>query len=139
MAETATPATPEEWQALVAELYTRRGAAFGTAGPEGLRGVYAPGSALLAAYEEHARTLAAAGESLSGFSPVVRDVTVLSASGERAELRLTDRWLDYLVVPAGRPEGPVLRTVLGRPDAVVQLVLVRTAEGWRIDSAVRNG
>ncbi|RBY88848.1 serine/threonine protein kinase [Blastococcus sp. TBT05-19] len=137
--ETSTPATPEEWQAVVAELYSRRGAAFGAAGPETLRDVHAPGSALLAPDEEHARTLAAAGEALSGFSPVVRDVTVLSASGERAELRLTDRWLDYLVVPAGRPEGPVLRTVPGRSDAVVQLVLVRTAEGWRIDSAVRNG
>ncbi|WP_104524033.1 serine/threonine-protein kinase [Blastococcus atacamensis] len=137
--ETAEPGTPEEWRALVAELYQRRAEAFGPAGPERLSEVYTPGSALLGTDQEHARVLAGAGEALSGFSPVVRDVTVLDASPERAELQLVDRWLDYLVVPAGRPEGPVLRTVPGRSDAPVQVVLVRTTGGWRIDSAVRTG
>ncbi|RBY95532.1 serine/threonine protein kinase [Blastococcus sp. TF02-8] len=137
--ETATPTTPAEWEAVVAALYQRRAEAFGAARPDVLDAVYTPASALLAADREHVAALAAAGERLSGFTPTVRDVQLLTAADERAELRLTDRWLDYLVVPADRPEGPVLRTVAGRPDASVHLVLVRTAEGWRIDSAVRTG
>ncbi|TFV52260.1 hypothetical protein E4P43_07380 [Blastococcus sp. TF02A-35] len=137
--EAADPTSAGEWDALVGELYQRRAEAFEAADPARLGEVYAPGSALLAADQQHARSLAEAGERLSGFAPVVREVTVEAATAQRAQLRLTDRWLDYLVVPAGHPEGPVLRTVPGRSDAQVQLVLVRTAEGWRIDSAVRTG
>jgi hypothetical protein len=137
--ETATPSTPEAWRAVVAELYQRRAEAFGAAGPARLQDVYTPGSVLLAADQEHAAALTAAREMLSGFAPAVRGVSVLAASDERAELLLTDRWLDYLVVPAESPEGPVLRTLPGRPDAQVQVVLLRTAEGWRMDTAVRVG
>jgi hypothetical protein len=50
---------------------------------------------------------------------------------------LVDRWPDYDVVPTGAADGPALRTEHGRPEAGVRMVLVRTADGWRIDTAHR--
>ncbi|MCF6746382.1 serine/threonine protein kinase, partial [Blastococcus sp. KM273128] len=135
-AETVTPADAEGWRALVGELYARRAEGLSGA-PDLLRGVHLPGSPLLAADEEHARALAEAGEVLSGFAPVVVDVEVVGTPGERAELLLTDRWPGYRVVRAADPAGPAVRTVPGRPDARVRMVLVRTPEGWRIERAER--
>ncbi|MGY1887192.1 protein kinase [Blastococcus sp. SYSU DS0753] len=130
------PETAGDWTALVSELYARR--AEGLSGsPALLRAVHVINSPLLAADEEHARALAAAGEALSGFAPVVDDVTVVESSDFRAELLLTDSWPGYRVVPADRADGPALRTVPGRPEAQVRMVLVRTPEGWRIGSAER--
>ncbi|MGY1836392.1 protein kinase [Blastococcus sp. SYSU DS0510] len=132
----AAPTSPEGWRALVAELYARRAEGLSGA-PDRLRSVHLPGSPLLAADEEHARGLAGAGEALSGFAPEVVDVAVVEASADRAELLLTDRWPGYRVVPADDPGGPAVRTVPGRGEAQVRMVLVRTPEGWRIDRAER--
>ena len=65
------------------------------------------------------------------------DLSVSAALPDLAELRLTDRWPDYRVVPADDPPGAPLRTVPGRPDAEVRMVLVRTSDGWRIQQAER--
>jgi hypothetical protein len=35
------------------------------------------------------------------------------------------------------PGGPPVRSAAGRPDTAVHLLLVRTADGWRIESAER--
>jgi hypothetical protein len=104
-----------------------------------LADVYAPGSPLRAADEEHALRLAEAGEVLRGFRPTVVAVTATHDSRDRVEMDLTDRWPDYDVVPAGTPDGPAIRTVPGRPESGVRMVLVRTAQGWRIDTAERVG
>ncbi|MGY2004122.1 serine/threonine-protein kinase [Blastococcus sp. SYSU DS1024] len=133
----AVPETSDDWTALVTELYARRAEALSGA-PDLLRAVHVPGSSQLVADEEHARALAAAGEALSGFAPVVVDVVVVAASDARAELLLTDSWPDYRVVRADQPDGPALRWVTGRPEARVRMVLVRTPEGWRIESAERR-
>lgn len=134
------PVSPEGWRAVVQELYERRADAFSTASTDVLDGVYAPGSAQRAADEEHARSLAAAGEALRGFAPAVVEMTAAELeSSDRAHLRLVDGWSDYEVVPAADPGGAALRTVSGRRDAAVALVLTRTAEGWRIESAERVG
>lgn len=58
---------------------------------------------------------------------------------DRAELRLTDGWPGYEVVAAERPDGPALRTAPARPPAPARVVLVRTADGWRIERAERLG
>ena len=63
----------------------------------------------------------------------------MSVTGDRARLHLVDRWPDYEVVPSGSPGGRALRAAPGRPDAGVAMVLVRTPEGWRIESAERVG
>jgi hypothetical protein len=68
---------------------------------------------------------------------VVLAVTGVENAGDRVELELVDRWPDYEVVVAGAPDGRVVRTVAGRPATSVRMVLVRTAEGWRVDSAQR--
>jgi hypothetical protein len=132
------PATTEAWGALVGELYERRAQAFGTASAEALDGVYAPGSAVADADEQHARDLAGAGELLRGFAPAVVEVTGVSVSGDVAQLDLVDRWPAYEVAAAGDRDGPPLRAVPGRPDTAVRMVLARTADGWRIESAERR-
>jgi hypothetical protein len=132
------PATVQEWGTLVGELYERRAQVFGTASAQELDDVYAAGSAVRAADEQHARELAEAGELLRGFAPAVVAVTGVTVSGDVAELDLVDRWPAYEVVAAGDPDGPPLRTVPGRPDAGVRMVLARTSDGWRIESAERR-
>ncbi|WP_346622939.1 serine/threonine-protein kinase [Blastococcus montanus] len=135
----SVPTGPGEWTALVSDLYGRRAEAFGAPSVARLADVYTPGSTLGAADAEHVRALAAAGEVLRGFEPAVVELTVVTASAGRAELLLTDRWPDYRVVPRDRPDGAALRTVAGRPDAQVRMVLARTPAGWRIEHAERLG
>ncbi|TFV92087.1 serine/threonine protein kinase [Blastococcus sp. CT_GayMR20] len=132
------PATVQEWGTLVGELYERRARVFGTASAPELDDVYTAGSAVRAADERHARELAETGELLLGFAPTVVAVTGVTVSGDVAELDLVDRWPAYEVVAAGGPDGAPLRTVPGRPDAGVRMVLARTADGWRIESAERR-
>jgi hypothetical protein len=133
------PETAEGWRDVVADLYQRRAAAFGTASADLLADVYTPGSSQRAADEEHSRSLAEAGEVLRGFAPAVVEVTAVHQDGDRVTLDLVDRWPDYEVVPAATREGPALRTVAGRADAAARLVLTRTSDGWRIDVAERRG
>lgn len=130
------PATVDDWRTLVTQLYARRAEAL-NGNPAALGDVYAPGSPLRAADAEHARTLTAAGEQLRGFAPAVVELAVVATTEDRAELVLTDRWPDYRVVPAGRPDVEAIRTVVGRPDAEVRMTLLRTPSGWRIESAER--
>ena len=135
--EPQEPATAEGWRTLVVELYERRARAFATASGKELAGVYTAGSPLRAADEEHARALADAGEVLRGFAPTVAEVTAVRGTGDRRELDLVDRWSGYDVVLAGEPDGAAVDTVPGRADTAVRVELVRTAEGWRIDTAQR--
>jgi eukaryotic-like serine/threonine-protein kinase len=146
VAEPIAPADRQEapdsaggWRAVLADLYQRRADAFAASRPEGFADVYAPGSALLAADEQHADALAGAGETLRGFAPEIAEVQVVSGDGTRVELDIVDRRPDYDVVSAAAPDGPALRTVPGRPDTTVRMVLVRTGDGWRIESGQRLG
>jgi eukaryotic-like serine/threonine-protein kinase len=133
------PDSVSDWRAVINDLYERRAAAFGAASPDLLAEVYTADSPARAADEEHARDLAAAGEVLRGFTPTVMAVTAVGDGTDRVELDLVDRWPGYDVVPAAAPDGPELRTVAGRPEASVRMVLVRTGEGWRIEGAQRLG
>jgi eukaryotic-like serine/threonine-protein kinase len=121
----------------VSDLYERRARAFATASVAELADVYTAGSPLRPPDEQHAGELAQAGEALRGFTPVVVAVTGVSGSGDRREVDLVDRWPGYDVVLAGEPDGAALRSLPGRPDVGVRMVLVRTPDGWRIDSAER--
>jgi hypothetical protein len=134
---TADGPAPTDWASVVRGLYERRATAFETGSAVVLDDVYASDSALLSADRQHLEELAAAGELVSGFAPEVVRVTATTVSDDRVELELVDRWPDYAVV-ARAPTAP-LRTAPGRPESQVRMVLVRTAEGWRIDSAVRTG
>jgi eukaryotic-like serine/threonine-protein kinase len=131
------PATAEEWQTLVSELYARRATAFATASSEALSGVYADGSPQLGADAEHVRALAAAGEVLRGFEPVVVAVTGVTGAGERFELELIDRWPAYDVVLEAAPDGAAVRSGAARGETAVRMTVVRTPAGWRIERAER--
>jgi eukaryotic-like serine/threonine-protein kinase len=133
------PASAEQWRVVVADLYARRADAFAGPSAADLASVYTRISPLRAADEEHARGLTSAGEALRGFAPEVVAVNGIDVSGDRVELDLVDRWPAYEVVAADDADGPALRTSPARADAAVRLVLVRTADGWRIDSAERLG
>ncbi|TQN43525.1 serine/threonine protein kinase [Blastococcus colisei] len=136
-APAGVPDSVQGWRAVVAELYAHRAAAFASGSVERLADVYTEGSGVRTADEEHVRALSAAGEVLRGFAPRVVAVTAAGTPGDRVALDLVDRWADYAVVPAGAPDGPAVRTVPGRAEATVRMVLVRTTDGWRIESARR--
>jgi hypothetical protein len=136
---TETPGVTADWRPVVEELYARRAEAFAAGTTDPLEGVYAADSPLRSADEKHVRVLADAAERLRGFAPVVDEVSDVHVDGTRAVVDLIDSWSDYEVVRAGRPgEGDaVLRTVPGRSATAVRMVLVQTAEGWRIQGAER--
>jgi hypothetical protein len=131
-----TPAAAEEWRAVVADLYGRRADAFAAPWAADLESVYTQASPLRAADEQHAQELASAGEALRGFTPEVVAVHAVDVSGDRAQLDLVDRWPAHDVVAA---DGTALRSSPERADTAVRLVLIRTGDGWRIDSAERLG
>jgi hypothetical protein len=133
------PASVEEWAAVVTALYERRSSAFAAGSADRLADVYTPASTLLAADSRHVADLTAAGEVLRGFTPSVAGVQTATVSADRADLVLVDGWAGYEVVAAVDPGGPVLRTAPGRAESTVRMVLVRTGEGWRIDTAARTG
>jgi eukaryotic-like serine/threonine-protein kinase len=125
------PADAAGWREVVAELYRRRATAFATASAAPLAGVYADGSPLLAADRRAVEQLAARGQVLRGFTPMVRTVTALAATPGRAELRLVDSRPASDVVAA----GTVVDHTAARAAAPVRMVLVATPAGWRIDTA----
>ncbi len=131
------PDSAEGWRTVVEELYQRRARAFGPAGVQALDAVYTVGSPQRAADDQHARELAAAGEVLRGFAPSVAEVRVIAGSGDRIQLDLVDEWPDYDVVTARDPDGAAVRTVPGRPETGVRMTVMRTEDGWRIESAQR--
>jgi hypothetical protein len=130
-----TPATLEEWRALVNGLYRRRAEAYGAAAPELLDGVYAGDSALLAADARFVSWLADSGETIRGFVPTVEKVTAAQLDGNRVRLDLVDSWAASEVV-AG---GAVKQAVPARTSSAVHMELVRAGGSWLIESAQRTG
>ena len=134
-----TPASVAEWRLVVEDLYARRAQAFSSGVVESLEGVYRRESPQRTADEAHVRSMASAGETLRGFAPVVAEVTEAHVEGDRVRLELVDRWPAYEVVATGSADAPALRTAPARPDTAVRMLLVRTPDGWRIESAERLG
>ena len=129
-----TPDGPDGWVPVVEELYERRAEAFSTASAQPLAGVYSDGSDRLAVDTDFVAGLAAAGEVLRGYAPSVVRVTGAEVAGDRAELEVVDRVPAYEVVSVG---GSAVRSEPGRGEVTVRMVLRRSADGWRIESAQR--
>ncbi|MPQ97631.1 protein kinase [Modestobacter sp. I12A-02628] len=126
------------WRDLVNGLYEQRARAFVEGRPDLLDGVYPPTSGLAGTDRARIEQLAAAGERLDGFAPTVTEVVRADVTGDRAELDLVDSFPDYRVVRAG--SGPGVETTRpGRAGQQVRMVLVHTASGWLLESAVRSG
>jgi hypothetical protein len=133
------PSAPTDWRAVLDGLYAQRRSAFANGDAAALDAVYTADSPLRVRDESALESLAAAGQVLRGFAPAVVGVTAAHASGDEVRLELTDRWPDYEVVPASRPDGAALRSERGRGAAAVRIVLARTTDGWRIATAERLG
>ena len=134
------PASAAAWHPVIDELYARRAGAFALGDAGLLDRVYTQASPQRAADEAHVGALADAGETLRGFVPTVVEVTGATVEGDRAVVDLFDRWPEYEVIATGSGDGgPALRTAPGRPGTAVRMVLLRTADGWRIDGAERVG
>jgi hypothetical protein len=131
-----TPTSPAGWRALLGELYAARAEAWATGSADRLVDVYTDGSRLLAADRAGLAELCREGSVLRGFRPEVVEVTAAVVDGRRAEVQLVDRWSEHAVVP---DDGGVARPIAGRGEQQVAMVLVRTAEGWRIETAERPG
>jgi hypothetical protein len=131
------PADLAGWRTVLDELYRRRAAAFTGGEVAALDEVYTTGSPLRAADERSIADLAAAGEVLRGFAPAVVEVTAARPDGDEVRVELSDRWPRYAVVAAGEPDGPPVRSEPGRGVTPNRMELVRTAHGWRIDTAER--
>ncbi len=133
------PAADTDVAAVLTGLYDRRAEAFTTGSAAVLEEVYTLDSPLLAADRAYLAGLAAAGEVLRGFRPAVVEVGVTAGptADGRVTVRLVDSWPAYEVVAVAQPDGPARRTEVGRGEVVVAVQLVRTAAGWRIESAGR--
>ncbi|WP_249523510.1 hypothetical protein [Modestobacter marinus] len=133
---TATPAGDAEWVAVLTDLYHRRTTAFTDADPTALAEVHAPDSASLSRDTDQVAQLVAAGQRLDGFAPrLVRLVEVTAQGPTRFDVQVVDELPDYRVLRADAPGAPVVAEVPARGEATVQLVLARTASGWRIADA----
>ncbi|MGY1594402.1 protein kinase [Geodermatophilus sp. SYSU D00708] len=136
---TAHPTSDEEWTEVLGGLYAARAAAFRTGSAELLDRVHVAGSALLTTDRDTVTALDAAGERLRGFAPVVVRASLADEPAKGAvTLDVVDRWPAYEVVAAAEQEGPALRTVEGRGEASVRMVLRETDRGWRIERAERT-
>lgn len=131
------PAGPAEWAAVVQSLYRRRADAF-TQGSAALLGqVYSQSSPQLQADRVALDALTSAGDVLRGFGPSTVRVTAVDTSGDRTELHLVDGWSAYEVVDRAAPNGRAVGSGPARGEAPVLVVLIRTPEGWRIESVRR--
>jgi hypothetical protein len=136
----AEPADDTDWAAVLTELYVRRSAAFTDADPAVLAEVHVTGSALLAHDTDQVQQLVTAGQRLDGFAPrLVRVVEVTAQGPTRYDVRLVDALPAYRVVRSSAPDAPVVTEVGARGEAAVQMVLERTAAGWRIADARLSG
>jgi len=136
---TSRPSSDQEWTAVLEELYAHRAAAFRIGSADQLDRVHVADSVLLGADRDTVTALAASGERLRGFAPVVVRASVVEEPAEdRVTLQVVDRWPPYEVVAAEDEEGPALRAVEGRGEAEVRMVLRATDGGWRIERAERT-
>jgi hypothetical protein len=125
------------WAALLDQLYARRSGAYAAADAAQLSDVYSADSELLRRDADQVAALAAAGETVTGFAPAVRQVTAVTGDDRSVVVDLVDEVPGYRVLPAGEPTGPA-REVAGRGPADVRMTLRRTEQGWRIIDATRR-
>ncbi|WP_091543603.1 serine/threonine-protein kinase [Modestobacter sp. DSM 44400] len=125
------------WAALLGQLYARRSGAYTAGDAAALSEVYSVDSALLRRDAEQVSALAAAGETVMGFAPAVRQVTAVTGDDRSVVVDLVDEVPGYRLVPARDP-GRAAREVAGRGPAEVRMTLHHIDRGWRIVDATRR-
>jgi hypothetical protein len=126
----------ERWTPVLEELYAARARAFAAADEAALAAVYAPSAPGGAADARLVRALAAAGRTAEGVRHRVSAVDVVAVDDDRAELRVVDSLGSYDVRDA---DGEVVTRQPGRGEAVQQVQLVRTDDGWRLVDVQPDG
>ncbi len=135
--ERAVPDSPEEWAGLLTMLYQRRTLAFETGDSSLLDRVFTSDSPQLVTDRLELDRLSEAGVLLRGFAPEVLGVHDVSVSGDVATLQITDAFEPYETVLAADIHAAPLGEHPGRGSAMVVMTLVRTDDGWRIQTAAR--
>ena len=125
------PGSRADWRRLLDGLYAARAEAYAAGTVEALDVVYTRDSPLRVADATELADLRAAGTHVRGFAPEVVVVRAAQRAGGRVEVQLVDRWPSYTVVGG---EGTA-QTVPARGERQVAMVLVRSEDGWRIDTA----
>jgi hypothetical protein len=124
-------ALPEqEWRAVVEDLDGARAQAFAHADADLLDGVYATGTDATAADTKAIVALERLSRTALGVEHEVSEVTVVTATDDRVELRVRESLGPYQVLDGA---GRVLEEHAAGPMAVHRLVLVSTSLGWRIE------
>jgi serine/threonine protein kinase len=124
------PTDAVAWTSVVAGLEERRAQAFATADPALLAEVYAPDAAGYRLDRSTIRSLRSRGLHARGFSATVERVRPAWATAGSARLRVTDRLSGYTLVDAS---GRVAGHGAARSERAFTLLLVRGADGWRVE------
>ena len=117
------------WAGVLDELDGTRAGAFERSEPAALQGVWAPGSAGLAADTALVRGLAAVGQRAVGLRHVLREVRVVQASATSARLRVVDVLGAHEVRTR---DGTVVRRVAERGSTAWAVSLLRVDGSWRL-------
>ena len=124
----AATAPAPDWQAVVRDLMQRRAAAYARGRPAEFAGVYRTGSMAMAADRALLRSWTARDLRVDGALVRVAAVRPLHRSPGRVVLRVVHRLGSAVAV---RSDGARRALPRDRPQAH-RVVLVRTADGWRI-------
>ena len=130
-----TPGSAAEWEAVLDRLDAARAVAFGRADAALLTAAYVPGSPGQQADARLVRSLARRGLTAQGVRHRVGDVDVVSATQDRARLRVVDTLAPYTVRDAN---GEVVGRSAARSRTSHVVDLARTGHGWRLVE-VRRG
>ena len=125
----AAPPAAVDWAGVLDELDDARGGAFESSEPAALQGVWAQGSAGLAADTALVQQLAAAGQRAVGLRHVLRQVRVVQASATFTRLRVVDVLGAHEVRAR---DGTVVRRVAERGSTAWAVSLLRGDGGWRL-------
>ncbi len=119
----------DRWRATLAGLDVTRAEAF-EKGDEALLGrVYAAGSSALAEDTKTLREISGRGARATGLRYEVTALEIREEGADKVVLRITDRLLPYSFVAL---DGTVLAEQTGKPPQTRDVILVNTADGWRI-------
>ncbi|MCU1691519.1 MAG: serine/threonine protein kinase, partial [Frankiales bacterium] len=121
--------TAPDWKRVLDDLDAARAEAFASGDVASLSRTYAAGSPALAADAAVLRQLVAAGRTARGVRHTVRSVQQVAFDGTTARLRIRDVLAAYQVLDR---DGSVLEQRPARGEAPYAVVVVRTAQGFRL-------
>jgi eukaryotic-like serine/threonine-protein kinase len=117
------------WASVMTQLERRRARAYTSGDVTLLDDVYAPSSPTGESDRLALARMSRGDRRVQGFRAYVEAVVVIATTDNRTTLRVTDALTSYDVIG---PNGDVLRRGTGRPSREWRVVLVKSADRWRI-------